>query len=200
MGGKRHDIGLDFRARHIVLDAPSDLASGKKPSGGAVGKIDPVMLRRILPLSLILAAALLGQKYDGPRPPQPDIPYLKHADTLVATEVSQAKEEKRKDDIVYTIEGANSPVKTPLASPIFLFQSEKIPAAKLALYKLDNKNGHREILFSPKKKGGAQPIRIQVMRLTPDNLYKIEVEDTLENGEYSLSPEGSNQVFCFQVY
>jgi len=26
------------------------------------------------------------------------------------------------------------------------------------------------------------------------------VSESLEPGEYSLSPEGSNQVFCFQVF
>jgi hypothetical protein len=149
---------------------------------------------------MLLAGSALAQKYDGPRPSKPDIPYLKHADTLVATEVAQAKEEKRKDDTLYTIDGANSTAKTPLASPIFLFQSDKIAADKLVLYKLDTKNGRREILFSPKKKQGAQPIRMEVTRLTSDNLYKLEVEDELENGEYSLSPAGSNQAFCFQVY
>jgi hypothetical protein len=158
------------------------------------------MLGRILLLPTLLAASVLAQKYDGPRPPKPDIPYLKHADTLLSTEVAQAKEEKRKDDTLYTIDGANSAAKTPLASPIFLFQSDKIAADKLVLYKVDTKNGHREILFSPKKKQGAQPIRMEVTRLSSNNLYKLEVEDELENGEYTLSPEGSNQVFCFQVY
>jgi hypothetical protein len=158
------------------------------------------MLARILLLPALCASLVFAQKYDGLRPPKPDIPYLKHADALLATEVAQAKEEKRKDDTLYTIDGTNSTAKTPLASPIFLFQSDKIVADKLVLYKLDTKNGHREILFSPKKKQGAQPIRIEVTRLSSDNLYKLEVEDELENGEYSLSPEGSNQVFCFQVY
>lgn len=158
------------------------------------------MFGRILLLPALAAVTALAQKYDGPRPSKPDIPYLKHADSLVPTEVAQAKEEKRKDDTIYTIDGANSTAKTPLASPIFLFQSDKIAADKLVLYKLDTKNGRREILFSPKKKQGAQPIRMEVTRLTSDNLYKLEVEDELENGEYSLSPAGSNQVFCFQVY
>src|SRR6516164_4206315 len=158
------------------------------------------MLGRILPILMLLAGSALAQKYDGPRPPKSDTPYLKHADTLLATEVAQAKEEKRKDDTLYTIDGTNSTAKTPLASPIFLFQAGKIAADKLVLYKVDTKNGHREILFSPKKKQGAQPIRMEVTRLSSDNLYKLEVEDDLENGEYTLSPEGSNQVFCFQVY
>jgi len=156
------------------------------------------MLRQLLPLFLVAACAAFAQKYDGPRPPKPDLPYLKHADNLVATEAAEAKEEKRKDDTLYVVEGANSNARTPLAEPIFVFQSDKIRADKLSLYKLESKSGRREILF--KKKEGARPIRMEVTRIGPDNLYKLEVEDTLENGEYSLSPEGSNQVFCFAVY
>jgi hypothetical protein len=155
------------------------------------------MLRRYLPLLFLAACAAFGESYDGPKPPKPDLPYIKHADNLVPTEAAQAKEEKHKDDTLYIIEGANSSSKTPLAEPIFVFQSDKIQPEKLSLYKLDSKNGHREILL---KRNGVQPIHIEVSRLGPDNLYKLEVEDILENGEYSLSPEGSDQVFCFAVY
>ncbi|PWU01861.1 MAG: hypothetical protein C5B51_21970 [Terriglobia bacterium] len=158
------------------------------------------MPRRAVSLLLVSVCAAWAQKYDGPRPPKPDIPYLKHAQNLVATEVGEAKEEKRKEDTMYVVAGAASSARTPLASPIFLMQADKVLPDKLQLYKLDTKNGRRELLLSPKKKQGALPIRIEVMRLSSDGLYKIEVEESLENGEYSLSPDGSNQVFCFQVY
>ena len=155
------------------------------------------MLRRTI-LLLLAAGAAFAQRYEGPRPPKPDVPYIKHADTLIATEAAQAKEEKRKDDTLYIIEGANSSAKTPLAEPIFLFISEKVVPDKLQLYKLDSKNGHREILFTKRK--GPTALRMGVTRLASDNLYKLEVNEELPAGEYSLSPEGSNQVFCFQVY
>jgi len=146
------------------------------------------------------AAVLFAQKYDGPRPAKPDIPYLKHADSLLATEVADATEENHKEDVFYVVSGASSTVKTPLASPILLFQMDKIQPEKLQLFKLESKNGRREILFSHKKKQVAKPIRIDVNKLSADNIYQIEVVDTLEKGEYSLTPDGSNQVFCFQVY
>lgn len=146
------------------------------------------------------AAVSMAQKYDGPRPAKPDIPYLKHADSLLATEITEAMEEHHKDDILYVVAGASSPVKTPLASPILLFQSDKITPEKLQLFKLESKNGQREILFSHKKKQTAMPIRIDVTKVSSDNIYRIEVEDTLGQGEYSLTPDGSNMVFCFQVY
>jgi hypothetical protein len=31
-------------------------------------------------------------------------------------------------------------------------------------------------------------------------LYRVEVNEPLEDGEYCLSPEGSNDVFCFSEY
>lgn len=138
------------------------------------------------------------QKYTGPRPPKADVPYLLHADNLVATEVTEAKEQPRKDDILYVIAGAGSPVKTPLASPVLLLQAEKLDPGQLQLYKLESRNGQREILFR-KKKSNTRPIRLETTRLASDNLYRIEVDESLENGEYSLTPEGSNQVFCFAV-
>jgi hypothetical protein len=153
-------------------------------------------------LLLLLGAALLlpAQKYSGPRPPKPDVPYLLHADSLVTTEVAEAKEENRKDDILYVVSGAASSAKTPLAAPVLIMQADKLQPERLQLYKLDSKNGQREILFSRKKKIAAHPLIISVNKLSSDNIYKIEVNQSLENGEYSLTPEGSNQVFCFAVY
>jgi hypothetical protein len=155
---------------------------------------------RIAFVLLGAAALLAAQKYAGPRPPKPDVPYLVHADNLLAAETSEAKEETRKDDTFYIVAGASSPVRTPLASPIFLMQAGQLAPERLQLFKLDPKNGRREILFSRKKKPMARPIMLTVSRLGADNLFRIEVVESLQNGEYSLTPDGSNQVFCFQVY
>jgi hypothetical protein len=154
-------------------------------------------MMRSIALLLLTVFSAFGQKYDGPKPPKPDLPYLKHGTNLVALEAVEAKEQKQKNDTLYVVEGSASSAKTPLASPIFLFQSSKVLPDKLGLYKFDVKGGHREILFGPKK--SPRPMRIDVTHLD-GNLYKIEVNDSLEPGEYSLSPEGSNQVFCFQVF
>jgi hypothetical protein len=155
------------------------------------------MLRRFL-LLLTCSAALFGQKYDGPQPEKPDLPYLIHADNLVPTEANEAKEETRKDEVLYVIEGATSPAATPLASPVFLIRVDQLAPERLEIYKLESKNGRREVLFR-KKKQTARPIRCNVTRVA-DNLYKLDVEEALGNGEYSITPNGSNQVFCFRVY
>jgi len=156
------------------------------------------MRMRCVVLLFAMAMVAAAQKYAGPFPPKPDLPYLKHADNLVATEATVAKEEKgKKEDITYVVEGAASSARTPLASPIFLLQTEKLTAASLALYRLESKNGRREIMFAPKKQPKA--IRMEATRIS-DKLFRLEVEESLEPGEYSITPEGSNQVFCFQVY
>ena len=154
---------------------------------------------RLLAALLLAAAAASAQKYTGPRPEQSDLPYIKHAENLVPTEASEAKEEKgKKGDITYVIPGASSNARTPLASPIFILQADKLTPSTLQLYKLETRNGRREITASPKKPMKA--IRVEASRLDSSGLYKLEVVESLEPGEYSLSPEGSNQVFCFQVF
>ena len=156
------------------------------------------MLRRIVWLALAVAVAAPAQKYDGPVPPKPDLPYLKHGDNLIPTEAVEAKQAKKKDDTIYTIDGANSPARTPLAAPIFLMKADKILPRNLQLYKFEAKNGHRELVFPAKKP--PQPIRIVVTKLSSDGIWKIEVDESLDPGEYSLSPSDSNQAFCFQVF
>jgi len=154
---------------------------------------------RIGLIGVICLGVMTAQKYSGPRPPKPDVPFLIHADNLVSTEVAEAKEEKRKDDLAYIVDGAASSAKTPLSGPRFLFQADKLAADKLQLYRFDVKNGHREVFFSKKGKGSARPRRVEVTSLG-DGLFRLDANESLENGEYGLSPDGSNLVFCFQVY
>jgi len=152
-------------------------------------------------LTLALAASVFGaEKYTGPRPPKADIPYLMHADNLIETEVGKARSDEKKDTVTASIPGASSPVKTPLAEPIFIFKSDKLAPEKLAAFRLDVKNGQREVVVNAKKaKNLRQPIHLQVTKLD-DRLYRIEVDEPLENGEYSLSPDGSDETFSFQIY
>ncbi|MEZ5400406.1 MAG: hypothetical protein R2729_12110 [Bryobacteraceae bacterium] len=164
------------------------------------------MTRRIiLPLlaAALVAASLPAQnKYDGPRPPKPDVPYLLHASNLIETEKTEAKEESRKDAVANIISGAASPARTPLAEPIFLVATEKLAAEKLELYKVDQAKGGREVVIptNPKKRDkGPRPLKLSMRQLAP-GLFRIEANEYLENGEYCLTPSGSQTVFCFQVY
>jgi hypothetical protein len=139
-----------------------------------------------------------AQQYSGPRPPKPDIPYLKHASNLIATEVTEAKEEKAGSGTTVIMQGAASTAKTPLALPIFLITADQLSPARLQLFRADSKEGHREVVIGPKRDANA--IRMELTKLSSDNVYKIEVGQEIEPGEYCLCREGSSTVFCFQVY
>lgn len=157
------------------------------------------MITRLAIAAALTALALPAQKYRGPQPEKADLLYLVHGDSLAPTDEVQAKEEQKKDLIIYTVPGAASTVKTPLAGPILMVKADKLIPEKLALYRFTSKSGMREIVFNRKKPKENRPIRFSIDRVA-DGLFKLEVNESLENGEYGFSPEGSNQVFCFQVY
>ena len=149
---------------------------------------------------LLLSLTAFAQKYAGPRPPKPDVVYLVHADNLVPTEVTEAKQDSKKNEIQFTVAGTASSARTPLAEPIFIIESEKIQPQSLELYKFEVKNGHREVTMVQRRtRGGPRPLRLTVTRLD-GKLYKIEADEEIENGQYGLSPNGSNTVFCFEVF
>jgi hypothetical protein len=149
---------------------------------------------------LLVATAVFGQKYTGPKPAKPDVLYLVHADNLVATDVATAKQDSKKNETQYTVDGSNATAKTPLAEPIFIMESDKIQPQSLELVKFEVKGGHREVTMSQRRtRGGPKPLRLTVTRLD-GKLYRIEADEELENGQYGISPNGSNTVFCFEVY
>src|SRR5579862_9733637 len=133
--------------------------------------------------------------YTGPKPPKPDMLYLVHADNLIPTESGEAKEEGKGNNTKYVMPGATSPARTPLAEPIFIMQSEKLTPESIELYKFDVKGGRREVDLSRSSKA----LHLSVTRLEK-GLYRIEADEVLENGEYVLSPMGSNRVFCFEIF
>jgi len=155
----------------------------------------------LLGLPLVLAAmAFAAEKYNGPHPPKPDLLYLVHADNLVATEATDAQEDSKKDSSVYSVPGSNSPARTPLAEPIFLIESQKVIPDRLELYRMDVKGGRREVSVSKgRRRGGNRALHLTVTKLD-GNLYRVEAGEPLEDGEYSISPNDSNRVFCFEVY
>lgn len=149
-----------------------------------------------------VAAAQSQKKYAGPRPAAPDVPCLLHADRLIETEKSVATESKTKEGTLYTVPGAGSPVKTPVPEPIFLLRADKINPDRLSLFRMTPRGGSRTLLFPEqgrRRRDGPRPVFMLVMLIEP-GLYRVEVNEPLEDGEYCLSPEGSNDVFCFSEY
>ncbi len=128
-----------------------------------------------------------------------DMVYLVHADNLIPTETGEAKQDNKRNDSTFSVPGASSPARTPLAEPIFIIQSDRISAESLELYRFEIKGGHRELTLSGSRRGGPKALHLSVTKLER-GLYKVEAAEVLEDGEYALTPNGSNQVFCFEVY
>jgi len=157
---------------------------------------------RALLLTLLLAIPSFAQsdEYHGPTPPKSDVPYLLHASNLIETEITEAHSESKKSDKVYWVDGEASTARTPLAEPIFIIKIDKLIPDKIELFKFDVNKKRRELVLKDRPgRNDAHPLHLQVTRLGK-GLYKIEVSETLPNGEYSLSPQGSDTVFAFQVY
>ena len=156
-------------------------------------------LKLLLPLAVGLSL-MAADSYTGPKPPKRDIPYLLHANHLVETEIGEAREQGGKKDTSFVIPGATSPAKTPLSEPIFIMESNQLSPEQIELYRLEVKNGQREVVLTQRRRhSDAGPFHLMVTRLG-EKLYKIEVDEPLQNGQYSLSPNGSNRVFCFEIY
>lgn len=159
---------------------------------------------RLIPVVAVavftLFPSLAAEKYLGPRPPKADVPYLLHADNLIETEAGTASSDTRKDTTVAAIPGANSPVKTPLSEPIFIIRTDRLQADKFELYKLESKNGKREVMIGHRKaKNVPRSVYLSITRLD-DRLFRIEVDEPLENGEYTITPQGADTTFSFAIY
>jgi hypothetical protein len=149
---------------------------------------------------LIAGALFAAEKYTGPTPPKPDVPYLVHASNLIETEVAQARQENHKDDSKFAIAGASSSARTPLAEPVFLIDARQLSPESFELYRLDVKGGNREVsVNSSRRRGGSHALHLAVKQVS-GHLYRVEVDEPLENGEYALSPNGDNRAFCFEIY
>ena len=107
---------------------------------------------RLLALLALCALTLAGQsegrnKLGLPNPAKQDIPYLIQASEIHELEQTEATPEEVKNQMRYWMAGTASAVKTPLASPEFLFDSKDIDPRDLSLYRFEVVKGRRELLF-----------------------------------------------------
>ena len=151
---------------------------------------------------LLLAAALTAQVAPKAIPPKADLPYLQLAEDLIPTESvetqQEAKEKGSKNEVTtYWVAGEHAPAKTPLASPIFIIKQANLALETLSVYPFEIKTGRREISFSRKKQ--VTGFTITVTKLHED-IYRLEVNESLPAGEYAMTPTDTKQLYCFSVY
>ena len=160
-------------------------------------------MARTATLLILSALALSGQadrnRLGLPNPPKPDIPYLIHGSDIRELEQVDAKEELTKNQLRYWIAGPAASVRTPLAAPEFLFDSQQIDPRDLTLFGFEIKNGRRELLYSKKKKVVAEPYFLNLEGVA-GRVIRIRINASLAPGEYGITPDGQNIVFTFSVF
>ena len=156
-------------------------------------------MRCNIALAFVIAGSLAAaDKYAGPGAAQARHSLPAPCVVLVETEVANAQQGKKADQ--YTISGASSPARTPLAEPIFIIDARQIQPETFELYRLDVKGGNREVsLSSNRRRGGSRALHLAVKPLG-GHLFRVEVDEALENGEYALSPSNDNRAYCFEIY
>lgn len=145
-------------------------------------------------------AAVAEMPYRGPKPAKKDLPYLVLGNRLVETEEGEASQTEDKNRTTFTIRGSSSSARTPLAEPAFLVLPGSLRPESLSLYPMRVDKGNRSVSFSAKpRKDDPRPIPL-LFHPRKDGTTMIESNQYLDPGEYCLSPQGANTVFCFQVY
>jgi hypothetical protein len=169
-----------------------------KLSGGRLMLQRRKKLWGVLVILAALASPALAE--DSEVPPKADIPYLLQAGNLVETVHTVVTEERKNNTVTYVVPGVTSSIRTPLAGPEFVLLKEKLDPSLLRLYAFEVRNGHREISFNDKKRKQNPDPRILSVFPMSKGVFKVRVDESLERGEYCLTPDGSNDVYCFTVF
>lgn len=168
------------------------------------GRVHFDRMRRLLALLALCALTLAGEsegrnKLGLPNPAKQDIPYLIQASEIHELEETAATPEEVKNQMRYWMPGTVSAVKTPLASPEFLFDSKDIDPRDLSLFRFEVVKGRRELLYRKKKKVVARAFFLNLEGVE-NRVVRIRVNSSLEPGEYGLTPDGRDTVFTFAVF
>ena len=118
---------------------------------------------------------------------------------MVQTEVASSDPQDTPEGTRYSLSGETSLARTPLALPIFMLDAVEIKPEKIRLMRLTAKAGHRETMAPRTPNPDDPPILLTVTNLG-GGLYKFEVVNEIENGEYALNVAGTNKFFCFTVF
>ncbi len=155
---------------------------------------------KLAAMSAIAIGLMAQEVYKGPVPDKIDLPFIRHANKLIPTDAGKAREDNGKNGTTYSVDGAAAAARTPLTEPAFIIKVKELNVNEMQLYRMDTKGGQRTLTIPQAgKKGGPKVLRLSLEPLST-GLYKLEVQEPLENGEYCLSPGGSNAVYCFAVY
>jgi hypothetical protein len=160
-------------------------------------------MRRVLMLCSFAAICAAADPPVVPEPPKTDMVYLLSGDDLAPTDASEAQVDvrnkgKKNEESTHYVPGEHANAKTPLSSPIFVIKRGSLSPEALQVFAFEIKNGRREVTFSKKKSN--RPLTMTIIPTANESVFRMEVDQNLPPGEYAITPNGSEQVFCFAVY
>ena len=158
-------------------------------------------VRKLFWMPLLLCPAMFAADYKGPLPPKPDLPYLLHASTLVPTEAVMASQSAQKKSSTFTIQGASSSAKTPLAEPIFILETKSLDPASLELWRFEVRNGERSVSVTGgvHHKGASGPYHLTVTKIG-DRLYRLEAEEMWRTANIRCHPRAPIRRSAFRFF
>ena len=133
-------------------------------------------------------------------PEQAGVVYFRGASgELTPLERNQAAERRRGSAQYWEMPSARSPVrlKTAPQMQFVLRVPEGIDPESYSLYPMAAANGARRTESQPGRKGGPVTLPVDIAKVS-GSTYTLTVKD-LAAGEYSFSPSGSNEAYCFGV-
>jgi hypothetical protein len=137
-------------------------------------------------------------------PNQTGVPFLRGASGFISLERTYAMQVRNNGmygmgPTVYRIQGPQSPVRVRQGDKIvFVVRlNPRDDPRRFELYQLESRMGYRQT--QPSMGGGPPPgIPVTINKIS-DSTYEITPARQLYPGEYSFSPMGSNENYCFGV-
>jgi len=137
-------------------------------------------------------------------PNQTGVPFLRGASGFISLERTYAMQVRNNGmygmgPTVYRIQGPQSPVRVREGDKIvFVVRlNSRDDPRRFELYQLESRMGYRQT--QPSMGGGPPPGLPVTINKISDSTYEITPARQLYPGEYSFSPMGSNESYCFGV-
>jgi hypothetical protein len=128
--------------------------------------------------------------------------YFWNGKVLIPLERNQAVEHKKGSTQYWEMSAPQSPVRlSETSSLVFILRlPEGVDPASYTLFQLVTVGASRRTRSQPGRQGGPMTWRVDIEKNNESSLitYALTVRD-LPAGEYSFSPSGSNDGYCFGV-
>ena len=192
VGETQYPITWTFGDAKVTVEDPPKVAPAASPKSPS--SRPPTLLRsNEVPRPIELK--------EGAPLPESGVLYLTLGTKVIKLESTVAQYTTTADDEVFVVvPGEASPTSTTLKRPVIVSEGQTVPegAFVLELYRMEAKSGNRRLLYRVGNRIVASKIPIEMTALSR-HLYQVEVSEDLTPGQYCLTPNGSDEMFLFEI-